>query len=54
MLVYFEETNSVEAAIIREKQLKNWHRQWKLNLIEENNPEWQDLANSLDAEINSA
>jgi putative endonuclease len=43
-LVYFEETNSVEVAITREKQLKNWHRQWKINLIESINPEWQDLA----------
>lgn len=37
-LVYFEIFNEIENAIIREKQLKNWHRQWKINLIEENNP----------------
>ncbi|MDP4000626.1 MAG: GIY-YIG nuclease family protein [bacterium] len=42
-LVYFEQTNNVNAAITREKQLKNWHRQWKINLIEENNPDWTDL-----------
>ena len=43
-LVYYEETNSVEQAIYREKQLKNWHREWKLNLIKEKNPEFKDLA----------
>ncbi len=32
---------------LREKQLKNWHRQWKINLIEQKNPEWNDLYNSL-------
>lgn len=42
-LVYYEETNNIEAAIKREKQLKNWHRQWKINLIEANNPQWKDL-----------
>lgn len=43
-LVYFEDTSDVESAIIREKQLKNWHRQWKINLIESTNPEWKDLS----------
>ena len=43
-LVYFEETSSVEAAIAREKQLKNWRRAWKLELIDKENPEWRDLA----------
>ena len=47
-LVYFETFNRVEDAIGREKQLKNWHRQWKINLIEEVNKEWKDL--SLDFE----
>jgi len=42
-LVYFEQTGDVNSAIAREKQLKNWHRQWKLELIEEKNPEWKDL-----------
>ena len=32
-LVYYEITNSIETAILREKQLKNWHRKWKLNLM---------------------
>ena len=42
-LVYFEVTEKPNSAIIREKQLKNWHRQWKINLIEEYNPQWRDL-----------
>ena len=42
-LVYFETHESIEHAIIREKQLKKWNRLWKLRLIEENNPEWNDL-----------
>lgn len=42
-LVYFEETNDVNSAIKREKQLKNWHRDWKINLIKSKNPEFVDL-----------
>ncbi len=42
-LVYLEETNSPNDAIAREKQLKNWHRDWKINLIESVNPNWEDL-----------
>ena len=42
-LVYYEIHNSIREAIVREKQLKNWHRQWKINLIEEHNPDWDDL-----------
>jgi len=38
-LVYFEQTEDVYSAIVREKQLKNWYRQWKIKLIEKNNPE---------------
>jgi putative endonuclease len=37
----------MDHAILREKQLKRWHRQWKINLIEETNPHWQDLAVAL-------
>ena len=43
-LVYYEVTNNVESAIGREKQLKNWHRNWKINLITQFNPEWEDLS----------
>ncbi|MBK9097230.1 MAG: GIY-YIG nuclease family protein [bacterium] len=43
-LVYFETFNRIEDAIRREKQLKNWHRQWKVNLIESVNKDWEDLS----------
>jgi putative endonuclease len=42
-LVFVEDTSDINDAIAREKQLKNWHRQWKINLIEEHNPNWNDL-----------
>lgn len=42
-LVYFEMTSDVNSAIKREKQIKKWNRQWKINLIEKSNPEWKDL-----------
>ena len=43
-LVYYEIANDVDSAIKREKQLKNWHRQWKINLIESQNKDWKDLS----------
>jgi len=43
-LVHFELFGQMDLAILREKQLKRWHRQWKINLINEANPEWRDLA----------
>src|ERR1035437_4460783 len=43
MLVHFEETTDIQAAIQREKQLKKWNRVWKIRLIEETNPGWKDL-----------
>ena len=43
-LVYFEETDDVCIAIKREKQIKNWHREWKMNFIRIDNPEMHDLA----------
>jgi putative endonuclease len=42
-LVYFELHADMPAAITREKQLKKWNRAWKIELIEKNNPEWNDL-----------
>jgi putative endonuclease len=44
MLVRIELFGTMELAILRERQLKNWHRDWKINLIESENPEWRDLA----------
>jgi len=43
-LVYYEITNNVDSVIKREKQFKNWHREWKINLINQFNPEWKDLS----------
>jgi putative endonuclease len=42
-LVYFEQFDDIEQAILREKRLKKWNRAWKVQLIEENNPNWDDL-----------
>ena len=42
-LVYFETFDGPEAAIRREKTLKRWHRAWKVELIEKQNPDWVDL-----------
>ncbi len=42
-LVYFEMHDAMDAAILREKQLKKWRRAWKLRLIEGQNPNWLDL-----------
>ena len=43
MLVWFEQHETMESAISREKAIKKWERAWKLELIEKSNPEWQDL-----------
>ena len=43
-LVWFEMHGDMEQAIRREKQIKNWLREWKVALIEEGNPTWRDLA----------
>src|ERR1043165_5270461 len=42
-LVYFEQYDDIQVAIQREKQLKKWNRAWKARLIEEKNPNWDDL-----------
>lgn len=47
-LVYFEQISSITLAIQREKQLKRWHKEWKMNLIKELNPELIDLAKDWD------
>jgi putative endonuclease len=46
-LVWYESTTDIEAAIRREKQLKKWNRQWKIELIEKENPNWDDLYEGL-------
>jgi putative endonuclease len=46
-LVYVEEFTSPQEAIQREKQLKNWRRDWKIQLIEQNNLDWSDLSHLL-------
>ena len=43
-LVYFESFGFIKDAIKREKQVKKWNRQWKINLIEDDNKDWKDLA----------
>jgi putative endonuclease len=42
-LVYFEEFFDIKTAICREKCIKKWNRSWKVRLIEEKNPNWEDL-----------
>jgi putative endonuclease len=42
-LLYYEQFSDIEAAILREKQLKKWNRAWKIQLIEKSNPNWDDL-----------
>ena len=42
-LVFFEQLDDIKLAIMREKQIKKWYRKWKIELIEEQNPEWKDL-----------
>jgi putative endonuclease len=46
-LVYYEATSNVQAALDREKHIKNWLRSWKIELIEKSNPEWRDLYDEL-------
>ena len=62
-LVWFEMFSTMDEAIAREKQLKRWRRQWKINLVEQTNRSWRDLAEDfgfpplhlpLDAETSSA
>lgn len=46
-LVWYEQHETMESAIIREKRIKKWNRAWKVRLIEQHNPDWQDLWSSL-------
>lgn len=47
MLVYFERYDTPTAAIQREKNIKHWSRQWKLDLVNSMNPQWRDLYNDI-------
>jgi len=47
ILVYYESTKSLEGARVREKQMKEWKRRWKIELIQKTNPDWRDLYNGL-------
>jgi putative endonuclease len=47
LLVYYEVFNDVNEAILREKRLKKWNRDWKIRLIESINPNWDDLTDKL-------
>jgi len=49
VLVHFEAFGEIDAAIHREKRLKKWNRRWKMELIEQTNPEWRDLYGSFSA-----
>jgi putative endonuclease len=46
-LVYFETTSDINSAINREKQIKRWKREWRVELIEEDNPNWLDLYDNI-------
>lgn len=46
-LVYYEQTNDSMVAIIKERQIKKWKREWKVELIEKLNPKWNDLYDKL-------
>ncbi len=47
LLVWYELHGTMYTAILREKQLKKWNREWKLRLVQESNPEWRDLWNDI-------
>ena len=50
-LMWFEQNGSMESAILREKQVKKWNRQWRIDLFIESNPEWRDLAIDLGFDV---
>ncbi len=47
MLVYYETHSTFENAVIREKKLKNWRREWKIDLVEKTNPSWEDFYDNI-------
>ena len=46
-LVYYEQYQDITLAVQREKQMKKWNRQWKINKIREQNPDWKDLYDAI-------
>jgi putative endonuclease len=46
-LVYYEQSESLESVVLRERQMKKWNRKWKLEIIEKNNPDWKDLSDEI-------
>ncbi|WP_374333865.1 GIY-YIG nuclease family protein [Aestuariivirga sp.] len=48
MLVWYEHHRTMDAAILREKRIKEWKRRWKIELIEKMNPDWRDLLDEID------
>jgi putative endonuclease len=53
MLVWYEHHPTMPSAIHREKRLKKWNRIWKINLINSFNPDWRDLHDEIDTNINA-
>ncbi|MEM6721519.1 MAG: GIY-YIG nuclease family protein [Bacteroidota bacterium] len=47
VLVYFENYDTKEEALLREKRMKKWNRDWKIELIEKTNPTWEDLVDKI-------
>lgn len=47
MLVYFEEHESLDSALVQERRIKRWRRAWKIDLIRSRNPDWRDLFDGL-------
>ncbi|QHI36798.1 hypothetical protein IMCC3317_21680 [Kordia antarctica] len=47
ILVYFENHEEKESALLREKRIKKWNRDWKVELIEKTNPNWEDLISEI-------
>ncbi len=50
--IYFEEYSKAEEAIVREKRLKKWKRDWKIKLIEDMNPSWVDISDNWNIDFN--
>lgn len=53
MFVWYEQHESMDSAIMREKAMKKWRRDWKINLIERDNPDWLDLWSAIVGEDNA-